>query len=74
MLEPAVRGFLTILEKTFPRSDLYLFELLQARAALAVFLLYLLPEGHVIRQSLQWAGLGVWNDAFVLRSRTRSNK
>ena len=29
VLEPAVRGFLSILEKQFPRSDLYLFELLQ---------------------------------------------
>ena len=27
--EPAVRGFLSILEKQFPRSDLYIFELLQ---------------------------------------------
>jgi hypothetical protein len=29
VLEPSVRGFLSILEKTFPRNDLYLFELLQ---------------------------------------------
>ncbi|EOD33828.1 hypothetical protein EMIHUDRAFT_229110 [Emiliania huxleyi CCMP1516] len=29
VLEPSVRGFLSILEKQFPRSDLYLFELLQ---------------------------------------------
>lgn len=29
VLEPSIRGFLSILEKTFPRNDLYLFELLQ---------------------------------------------
>lgn len=29
VLEPSVRGFLTVLEKQFARSDLYLFELLQ---------------------------------------------
>ena len=29
VLEPSVRGFLGILEKQFPRNDLYLFELLQ---------------------------------------------
>ena len=29
VLEPAIRGFLSILEKQFPRNDLYLFELLQ---------------------------------------------
>ena len=29
ILEPSVRGFLFILEKQFPRNDLYLFELLQ---------------------------------------------
>ena len=29
ILEPSVRGFLSILEKQFPRNDLYLFELLQ---------------------------------------------
>ena len=29
VLEPSVRGFLGILEKQFPRSDLYVFELLQ---------------------------------------------
>jgi hypothetical protein len=29
VLEPSIRGFLTILEKQFPRADLYLFELLQ---------------------------------------------
>lgn len=28
-LEPSIRGFLSILEKQFPRNDLYLFELLQ---------------------------------------------
>ena len=27
--EPSIQGFLSILEKTFPRSDLYLYELLQ---------------------------------------------
>lgn len=29
VLEPSIRGFLAILEKQFPRNDLYLFELLQ---------------------------------------------
>ena len=29
VLEPSIRGFLSILEKQFPRNDLYLFELLQ---------------------------------------------
>jgi hypothetical protein len=29
VLEPSIRGFLGILEKQFPRNDLYLFELLQ---------------------------------------------
>ena len=29
VLEPSVKGFLSILEKQFPRADLYLFELLQ---------------------------------------------
>ena len=29
MLEPSTQGFLSIIEKSFPRSDLYLFELLQ---------------------------------------------
>ena len=29
VLEPSVAGFLSILEKQFARSDLYLFELLQ---------------------------------------------
>jgi len=33
VLEPSIRGFLSILEKQFPRNDLYLFELLQVRAA-----------------------------------------
>ena len=27
VLEPSIRGFLSILEKQFPRNDLYLFEL-----------------------------------------------
>ena len=29
MREPSVQGFLSVLEKQFPRSDLYVFELLQ---------------------------------------------
>lgn len=29
VLEPSIRGFLSILEKQFPRNDLYVFELLQ---------------------------------------------
>jgi hypothetical protein len=29
VLEPSIKGFLSILEKQFPRNDLYLFELLQ---------------------------------------------
>ena len=46
VLEPAVRGFLGILEKQFPRSDLYVWELLQNAVDDGAMHVVLEPNSH----------------------------
>ncbi|KAL3926415.1 MAG: hypothetical protein SGPRY_003308 [Prymnesium sp.] len=53
VLEPSVAGFLSVLEKQFARSDLYLFELLQNAV----------DEGSLdVRLELTSQGLSFWHD------------
>ena len=53
ILEPSVRGFLFILEKQFPRNDLYLFELLQNAvddgASFVSFKCFSSPDNEMVR-------------------------